>query len=128
MQDLVAQAQDLTERRAYFVYEVARLEAIASERPIVPEPFELREIAFQEQFVQTIQRLCEPGMETTPEAEHESWLRAYEAMGWKYGQVRDREAKTHPDMVPYAELPEAEREKDEVFLVLCDFARRFIRA
>jgi hypothetical protein len=30
-------------------------------------------------------------------------------------------------MVPYDELPEAEREKDEVFLAVCDLARRFIR-
>lgn len=47
-------------------------------------------------------------------------------MGWRYGPVRDREAKTHPDMVPYDELERRERDKDAVFVALCEIARQWI--
>jgi len=102
------------------------LEAIASKRPIVPEPWEEREEAFQNQFISTIERICAHGYETTPEAEHESWVRAYEQMGWTYGPIRSRDLKTHPDMVPFDDLPEAERINDAIFLALCSLAREFI--
>ena len=105
------------------MYEAARLEAIASNRPIIPETWESREYVFRVQFIKTIERICVEGYETTPEAEHRSWMEVYAKMGWTYGEKRDRQAKTHPDMVPYDELPRLEREKDAVFLALCDFAR-----
>jgi hypothetical protein len=117
---------NIHERRAKFVYEAARVEAEASNRRIVPEPWMDREAPFREQFVKTIERICADGYETTPEREHDSWWRAYEAMGWKYGPVRDRERKEHPDMVPYNDLTIDERDKDEIFLELCKFARKYI--
>lgn len=124
----MASLDELSTRRAEFVYEAARLEAIASRRPIVPETWTNRDDAFREQFVPVIGRLCaDDAPPTTPEAEHDSWWEAYIVMGWHYGPVRDVVAKTHPDMVPYAELPTSEREKDGVFLALCGLARQWIR-
>ncbi len=57
----------------------------------------------------------------------ECWVKAYEAMGWRYGPVRDREAKTHPDMLPFDELEQREQDKDAVFVALCEIARLWIR-
>lgn len=54
----------------------------------------------------------------TPEQSHESWLAEKAATGWKYGPVKDPEAKQHPCFVPYAELPPAQRAKDEVFVTV----------
>lgn len=51
----------------------------------------------------------------TPEQLHENWLKFKENDGWKYGETRDDEAKLHPCMVPYAELPEGQRNKDLMF-------------
>jgi hypothetical protein len=53
-------------------------------------------------------------------------MEAYYAMGWSYGEEYDREAKTHPDLVPYAQLGRLEREKDSVFVALCEIARQWI--
>lgn len=118
----------ITERRAEFIYEVCRLEAIASIRPIVPEPYSGRDQAFRDQFLKTVERLCAPDAPpTTPEAEHDSWMRAYEEMGWAYGPIRDPIAKTHPDMVPFDKLPILEQEKDAVFLAVCQLARDSIK-
>lgn len=47
---------------------------------------------------------------------HQRWYDHKAAEGWTYGEVKDAEAKTHPCMVPFAELPECERIKDALFL------------
>ena len=43
---------------------------------------------------------------------HEVWAQGRIAEGWTYGEKRDDEAKTHPCLVPYEELPESEKEYD----------------
>lgn len=51
----------------------------------------------------------------TPEQSHESWLRFKEQDGWTFGYVKDADAKTHPLMIPYDQLPEYQRVKDDLF-------------
>ena len=51
----------------------------------------------------------------TPEKLHVQWMKNKEQDGWKYGEVKDADAKTHPCMVPYNELPEYQKLKDYVF-------------
>jgi hypothetical protein len=116
----------LVERRAEFVYDAARLAAIAAEVPIVPVPWIKRETSFREQFVHVIERQCGEQRSHSPEELHGSWMQSYFAMGWTYGEVYDREKKVHPDLVPYAELGQLERDKDVVFVALCEIARQFI--
>lgn len=43
---------------------------------------------------------------------HETWVRLRAAEGWRFGPVRDDGRKEHPDLVPFEELPESEREYD----------------
>lgn len=117
---------DLNERRAKFVYEGARIAAEAANAPIVPVTWEQREPAFQEQFLEVIERQCGNQRSSSPEELHGSWMQAYFAMGWQYGDAYDREAKTHPDLVPYADLGQLERDKDAVFVALCEIARQWI--
>jgi len=120
--------EPLTERRAVFVYEAARLQAIAVDAPIVPELWPERDEAFRSQFVAYVDGLCQADELPTPEAAHDSWWRAYEEMGWTYGPERSVEHKTHPDMVPFADLEQREQDKDAVFLALVCIARDWIRA
>jgi len=116
----------LRERRAIFVYEGARIAAIAAEAPIVPEPWPMREDDFRLQFLDVIERQCGPNRCSSPEELHDDWVKAYEKNGWRYGPVRDREKRTHPDMVPYDDLGQLERDKDSVFVALCEIARLWI--
>lgn len=53
--------------------------------------------------------------DATPEQSHESWLAEKEADGWVYGDVKDAEAKTHPCVLPYADLPAEQKAKDYLF-------------
>jgi len=54
----------------------------------------------------------------TPEQSHEGWLAEKRATGWVYGPTKDPAAKTHPCMVPYDDLPVAQRMKDHLFLAV----------
>jgi hypothetical protein len=119
--------KSLTERRAEFVYNAARLAAIGSQAPIVPDPWDKREQPFRDQFLEVIERQCGETRSRSPEELHGSWMQAYVDMGWVYGPVYDRDKKTHPDMVPYADLGTLERDKDAVFVALCEIARQWIR-
>jgi hypothetical protein len=53
-------------------------------------------------------------------------MQAYFEMGWVYGKRYDRENKVHPDLVPYVDLGQLERDKDAVFVTLCEIARQWI--
>lgn len=43
---------------------------------------------------------------------HDVWAQGRMAEGWTWGEERDDKLKTHPCLVPYEELPDAEREYD----------------
>ena len=118
--------ESLTERRAAFVYDGARLAAEAAGAPIVPDYWDDREQAFVIQFLDVIERQCGPQRSMSPEELHGSWMQAYLAMGWVYGEEYNREKRVHPDLVPYAQLGQLERDKDAVFVALCEIARQWI--
>ena len=114
------------ERRAIFIYEAARLQAIAVDAPVVPEPWHEREQSFRSQFLDVVSMMTGPDRKNSPEELHDDWVRAYEAMGWIYGPKRDLNTKTHPDMVPFDQLEKREQDKDAVFIALCEIARLWI--
>lgn len=116
----------ITERRAKFVYDGARLAAIGANAPIIPSLWDEREEPFKNQFLKVIERQCGEQRSKSPEELHGSWMQAYFAMGWVYGEKYDRENKIHPDLVPYADLGQLERDKDAVFVALCEIARQWI--
>jgi hypothetical protein len=48
---------------------------------------------------------------------HENWVKEKAAAGWVYGEIKDPEKKTHHCMVPYSDLPEAQKKKDMVVVM-----------
>lgn len=50
-----------------------------------------------------------------PEASHNNWMAQKIHDGWVYGEVKDPEAKTHPCLVPFAQLPREQQAKDYIF-------------
>ena len=52
----------------------------------------------------------------TARSSHELWLENMREAGWRYGPEKDVEKKTHPNMVPYLELPPFQRYKNAFFL------------
>ena len=43
---------------------------------------------------------------------HEVWARSRMDQGWRWGEARDDENKLHPDIIPYEELSEEEKDYD----------------
>jgi len=54
------------------------------------------------------------------DGQHNAWMEDKIANGWVYGEVKDAEAKTHPCIVPYDQLPEVDRKKDDIFCAIVD--------
>lgn len=50
-----------------------------------------------------------------PEDSHNSWLNEKLNDGWVYGEVKDADAKVHPCICAYHELPVQQRTKDHLF-------------
>lgn len=117
---------NLNERRAEFIYNAARLATIGANAPIIPVEWSEREEPFKKQFLEVIEKQCGPNRSRSPEELHGTWMEAYFLMGWKYGEIYSRENKIHPDLVPYNKLGQLERDKDAVFVALCEIARQWI--
>lgn len=112
------------ERRAIFVYEGARIHAVALNCPVIPAVWGEREADFKQQFVELIDNLCSGKRKFKDFKEaHDSWMVKYFDMGWKYGKVYDPVNRIHPDLVEYEDLDPKEKVKDEVFVRLVTIAR-----
>jgi hypothetical protein len=53
---------------------------------------------------------------TDPAASHEAWRMDKVMHGWTYGPETNDEAKTHKNMLTYADLPIEQKMKDHLFL------------
>jgi hypothetical protein len=51
-------------------------------------------------------------MEVLAQLEHRRWMADKQLAGYNYGENRDEDLMTHPDLIPWEMLSEADREKD----------------
>lgn len=72
--------------------------------PYQPKPLDTSSVDLPDD----LQALTECLAENT----HDIWAQQRLAQGWTYGPQRDDTAKTHPDLVPYAELTDEEKAYD----------------
>jgi len=56
--------------------------------------------------------------ERTPEQNHQGWMDRLIADGWRYGEVKDEAAKTHPLLLPFDEIPVEAQRKDYMFIAI----------
>jgi hypothetical protein len=54
------------------------------------------------------------------DAMHNNWMNEKNKDGWVYGEVKDAEAKTHPCIVPFEQLPLVQQKKDALFSAIVD--------
>jgi hypothetical protein len=69
-----------------------------------PKPIDTFEIRLPADLLELTEKLAENA--------HDHWARQRLSEGWTWGSRRDDEKKKHPDLVPYAELPESEKDYD----------------
>lgn len=63
-------------------------------------------------------RLANP--DAGKDTQHNAWMKDKVDAGWVYGEVKDAEAKTHPCIVPFEQLPEFQQKKDALFCAIVD--------
>jgi len=114
------------EKIAKIIYEAARMEARWSKRSIVSEKWEKRDEKFRKQMIEVVKKYLLMKKLPTPKEAHNSWVKAYLKMGWKYGEKRDVKKKMHPDLVPFDKLPKDEKDKDAIFLALIWLAKSIL--
>lgn len=78
------------------------LEAVA--KTYSPAPLDLSDVTLPE----SLTALTEAIAENT----HEVWSAGRIREGWTYGPERDDKLKKHPDLIPYSELPDGEKQYD----------------
>ena len=123
----IVELDDLTEHRSRFVYNAVLLAAQAVNMPIIPMLWwDEQEEPFKEQFCEVIKRQCGDQRSRSPEELYGSWTQAYFNVGWVRGTEYSRENKTDPDLMPYAELGQFERDKYAMFVALCEIARQWV--
>ena len=59
-----------------------------------------------------LERFTEEEVEILARYEHDQWVAERIRTGWVYGEVKNKEKKITPDLVPYDILDEEEKEKD----------------
>ena len=69
-----------------------------------PKPIDTKDVVLNSEILE----LCELLAKNT----HEVWSQSRINDGWRYGVTRNDEAKEHPCLIPYEELPESEKEYD----------------
>ena len=69
-----------------------------------PQPMDTSKIKLPEELVELTEHLAENA--------HDIWAQRRMAEGWTHGPERDDNARKHPDLIPYGELPDSEKEYD----------------
>ena len=78
------------------------LEAVA--KTYSPAPLDLSDVSLPESLTELTESIAENT--------HEVWAAGRIREGWTYGPERDDKLKKHPDLIPYSELPDGEKQYD----------------
>lgn len=91
----------------------------------VAEDYKISDERLQSLMAGTKFVLEHPG--TTAEENHNIWMEAKAAQGYVYGDVLDVKKKTHPSMVPFEELSDVEKKKDEMDVLMVRLANELFK-
>jgi len=61
---------------------------------------------------------------TSDEERHASWMQMHADMGWVYGEEFNPTLKTHPNMLPWDQLPPTARSKAKIFDIVAKAGKR----
>lgn len=71
-----------------------------------PKPIDTSQVVLSDDLLNLTESLAENA--------HEIWAKQRMSEGWTWGPQRDDKGKKHPDLVPYKDLPESEKEYDRI--------------
>lgn len=74
-----------------------------------PETIDTSHVSLGSDLKELVERLAQNN--------HDHWARKRIEEGWHHGAARNDSTKEHPDLVPYDQLPEPEKEYDRKTVV-----------
>src|SRR5438067_4342812 len=74
-----------------------------------PKPIDTSRIQLSSDLRELVEQLAENN--------HDHWAQQRFDEGWHYGSKRNDTTKEHPDLLPYRDLPESEKEYDRKTVV-----------
>ena len=77
---------------------------MANAETYIPAPIPTADIRLPRDLDELVERLAAHV--------HDLWALKRMQEGWRYGPCRSDSVRTHPDLVPYAELPPGEQDYD----------------
>ena len=109
---------------AQVCHEANRALQVVQQDPTIPVSVHWEELdeETKQSAIQGVQGILD-GTVDSPEKSHENWMQFKLDNGWTYGPVKDEEKKEHPLLIPYDELPESQRVKDDLFGAIVDALR-----
>ena len=75
----------------------------------IPQTIDTSHVTLSSDLQELVERLAQNN--------HDNWARRRMDEGWSYGIERNDKAKQHPDLVPYDQLTETERDYDRKTVV-----------
>lgn len=69
-----------------------------------PQPLDTSDVKVPEELMELAEEMAKNV--------HEVWAQSRIDQGWTWGERRDDSLKTHPDLIPYEELTEQEKDYD----------------
>jgi hypothetical protein len=75
----------------------------------IPETIDTSHVTLGSDLEELVEKLAQNN--------HDHWARKRIDEGWSYGANRNDSKKHHPDLVPYDQLPESEKEYDRKTVV-----------
>ena len=86
----------------------------------VPEDYKISDERLKSLITGTKYVLENPA--TTAKENHNLWMEEKMNQGYTYGDVLDVEKKTHPSMIPFEDLSDVEKRKDEMDVLMVRLA------
>ena len=75
-----------------------------NQKKYIPRPIDTTDVKLPAELEQLVEKMSKNV--------HEVWAETRIHQGWRHGEQRNDEKKTHPCLVPYEELPDSEKEYD----------------
>ena len=101
----------LVNQAAQMAHELNRAYCATIGDPVAP-PWDEATPAQKDRMIVGV-RFALENPQATPEMMHQNWMKTHLDTGWTYGEVKDEVLKTHPCLVEYDQLPEAQLVKDK---------------
>lgn len=107
---------DFIESISRTVHEAIRAWAMAHGQTDIPA-WDVAEPWMQTSTRQSVQDVLHD-KNMSGQTQHEHWVEQKMKDGWRYGPVKDPDQRTHPLLVPYEDLPDYERRKDQLVVAI----------